>query len=108
MGINVDGDILSTGTGITARNVVSSGVAITVSSISGLIGGIDVEGNIVSDEGTGIYVGGNINGYSGGINTRGNVSSTTGMGVEIGSSITSEGNGIDVGGDISSSTGVGI
>ncbi len=78
----MNGDITSTGTGIIASNVISSdGIAITVSSIDG---------------------------YGGGLNVLGDISSTTGIGVEVGGGITSEGNGIDIGGNINSSVGTGI
>ena len=99
------GDITSTGTGIIARNVVSSGgIAITVSGIDGRGGGLNVLEDISSSTGIGVEVGGNIAADGNGIDIGGNIVSDEGTGIYIGANITANKTAINVKRNILNST----
>ena len=101
----MNGDITSSGTGIIASNVISSdGIAITVSSIDGRGGGLNVLGDISSSTGIGVEVGGSITSDGNGIDIVGNINSSVGNGIYMGANITANKTAINVGENILNST----
>ena len=105
----MNGDVVSTGTGITVNNIISfGGIAITVFNITGHVGAINVKENVVSGEGLGMYVGGNIDGHDGGLNVGGNITTNTGSGISVVGNIAAKTVGINVGRNVTSSASVAI